>query len=350
MIVALTGSTGFLGSHLVPMLVAKGHQVVALVRPGAPKLTCPWLQLPGVRVVAASLDDAPVVAAAFSGCQAVIHVLAALTGDESAQRAVNVQGTQAVLSAMDVAGVHRLVGMSSLSVYAWDTLAAGDTLTESTPLETRPERRDVYARCKREQDALFTAFGQTSGRAAVVLRPGIFYGAKAGVPDPSGGLWNFALGRALGGRAWLLMGPMGRHSDVPMVHIEDVSLGVVAALALLERPDACGAQVFNLVEAPAPRRDELVAALNRLAPARRLLTVPWPLHLGLARVATALAGWLPGGAARLPGLLHSSSLWARHAPVHVDGTRARQLLGWQPRHQAIGVLQALPPTTPDPLP
>ncbi len=57
MIVALTGSTGFLGRHLVPLLVAHGHQVVALVRAGSALPESDATASGSVRAVVAELHD-----------------------------------------------------------------------------------------------------------------------------------------------------------------------------------------------------------------------------------------------------------------------------------------------------
>lgn len=335
MIVALTGSTGFLGAHLVPLLIDQGHQVVALVRPGRVEQGADWLIGPGIRVVPVALDDRNALVVALSGCHTVVHALAALRGDEAAQRKTTVESTEVLLNAMAAAGIRRLVGISSLSVYGWGHLAEGDVLNESSPLETQLNERDTYARCKFEQDALFTAFGALPGRAAVVLRPGIFYGPRIGHADPAHGLWNFALGRALGTGSWLVMGPLEHCCEVPIVHVADVAAGVVAALSMLDQPNMGGAHVFNLIEDPAPSRSELVAALSEAGPVRNLRTLPWKAHLWMARGVSAIFRSLTGGVSGLPGLLSPSALWARYAPVHYDVALARSVLGWRPRYQAI---------------
>lgn len=335
MIVALTGSTGFLGRHLVPLLVAHGHQVVALVRAGSALPESDATASGSVRAVVAELHDEPALTAALRGCDVVIHASSALSGDETTQQTITVQGTEHVLRAMVAAGLKRLIGLSSLSVYGWDHLACGDVLDESTPLETRAEQRDVYARCKLQQDQLFTAFGGVNGNAVVVLRPGIFYGPRAGNDHPAAGLWNFAMGQSLGRQSWLLMGPTGHGSHVPLVHVADVSSAVVSALQVFSDPTFREAHVFNLVEDPVPCRHELLSALRTVGPATRVFEMPWPVHLWLAKAAFLVAGLVPGARNRLPGLLRPLTLWARFAPVRFDGSRARQVLGWKPKHQVL---------------
>lgn len=328
MIVALTGSTGFSGRHLVPLLCAAGHQVVAVVRPGTPLSRCAWLALPGVRVAQAQLSDQPAMADAFGGCDVVIHALAALTGDEATQHAVTVGGTEVVLRAMANAGVRKLVGLSSLSVYDYTALKDGDVLTEASALERQPASRDAYARCKLQQEALFAAFAAQAGHAAVVLRPGIFYDHTT--------LWNFALGRPLGRKAWLVIGPSGPDAEVPLVHVADVAAAVeLAARRVMTM--AQGAQVFNLVESPVPLRQSLLAALNRRGPKRWLLTLPWGLHCGLAALAAVTLGALRGSKS-LPGLLHPQIIRARYAPIRYASTQALDVLGWRPARHALADL------------
>ncbi len=316
------------------MLLAEGHQAVALVRPDSSSARGPWPHDSGARVELVDMQDSVALASAIAGCDVVVHASSALTGDEATQHAVTVAGTQALLDAMAVAGIKRLVGLGSLSVYGWSNLAAGDCLTEATPLESCPDERDVYARCKLQQDILFTAFGQRADNATVILRPGIFYGPKPGEHGNASGLWNFALGRPLGRGGWLLMGPMGPISQVPLVHVEDVALGVLAALVLLDAPHPAGTQAFNLVEDPVPNRSQLVELLNHAAP-RTMIAVPWRLHLWLARAATLVGTLVPGVRERLPGVLQPAALWARHAPVRFDNSLALNTLGWMPRHSVL---------------
>jgi hypothetical protein len=63
--------------------------------------------------------------------------------------------------------------------------------------------------------------------------------------------------------------------------------------------------------------------------------MPWPVHWWLAKAAFSVAGLVPGARNRLPGLLRPLTLWARFAPVRFDGSRARQVLGWKPKHQVL---------------
>src|SRR6266542_4133310 len=98
--VLLTGATGFLGSHIAHALVAAGHEVVALVRPGSEKT--PNTQLPTPNRIAGDILDLPSLRRAAARCEAVVHAAALVAfGPRAAerQRQVNVEGTRHVLEA-----------------------------------------------------------------------------------------------------------------------------------------------------------------------------------------------------------------------------------------------------------
>src|SRR5437667_5110317 len=93
--VSVTGATGFLGWHIAGAFLNRGWRVRAVVRPGNAK------PLPaGVDVREAAIGDPAALAAACGGCDLLIHG-AALTRapNEPAFRAVNVDGTRAIVAA-----------------------------------------------------------------------------------------------------------------------------------------------------------------------------------------------------------------------------------------------------------
>src|SRR6266568_7209673 len=115
--VLVTGAAGFLGGHLVDMLLERGDEVRAMVRPveDASRLQ----KLAGVEVVHADLTDAESLKRAVQGVQRVYNV-AAKTGPwglEEVYWAVNVRGLADLVGASMTAGVQRIVHTSSITVY-----------------------------------------------------------------------------------------------------------------------------------------------------------------------------------------------------------------------------------------
>src|SRR6476659_4149434 len=73
--ILVTGATGFLGSHLVPKLVAAGHKVRAIAR------SRPGPALAGVEVIAGDLKDRDAVRKALAGCEVVYHLAGLVSFD-----------------------------------------------------------------------------------------------------------------------------------------------------------------------------------------------------------------------------------------------------------------------------
>ncbi len=115
--VLVTGAAGFVGGHLVEMLVERGDEVRALVQPGQD--TSCLQTLPGVEVIHGDLTDATSLKCAVQGVRRVYHIAAKTGpwGSEKVYKAINVQGlADLIFAAMD-AGVQRIVHTSSITVY-----------------------------------------------------------------------------------------------------------------------------------------------------------------------------------------------------------------------------------------
>jgi len=113
--VFITGATGFVGGAVARQLVAAGHQLRALVRPGADLRLLAGLP---VQQVAGHLGDFAALQQGMAGCEWVFHVAALYsfwghTWQEFDQS--NIQGTRNVMEAAGQAGVQRIVYTSSIA-------------------------------------------------------------------------------------------------------------------------------------------------------------------------------------------------------------------------------------------
>lgn len=112
MTVAVIGATGFVGSHLVPHLVASGHRVIAISRDG--RRLPDWTDAVEARAGDVTGQD---LDAAVAGADAVVHLVAIPreTGGLSFAK-INVEGTQHAVKAAERAGAQRFVHLSALGV------------------------------------------------------------------------------------------------------------------------------------------------------------------------------------------------------------------------------------------
>ena len=121
--VLVTGSSGKIGSHIVPALESRGDLVRRF------DLT-----------EGDDLRDPEAVAAAVTGCDVVVHAGALPQNahvDPAAYTATNVDGTRHVLDAAERAGVERVIYFSSVWVFGYLDEGAEPTTSRSTT-STRP--------------------------------------------------------------------------------------------------------------------------------------------------------------------------------------------------------------------
>ena len=152
--ILVAGGTGFIGSHLVPALVAAGHHVIAVVRPGA---TAP--RPAGAEVIEADL--AKLDSAALPAVEAVVHLAQAnLPFPEHASDLLAVNCASAVALAAHAVrcGAARFLYASSGSVYG----TSASMLTEESSLAGT----GFYAQTKIAAERLLSEF---RGRLAVDL-------------------------------------------------------------------------------------------------------------------------------------------------------------------------------------
>jgi len=174
--ILVTGSSGFVGSHLVPVLLAAGHRVVALSRtPTAGEIVVgrlPAARRADVEVRIGDVTRPETLAPAMAGVDGVVH-LAAIPRDfrgGADLRLVNTEGTRAVVAAMWKAGVRRLVHMGAMGV------------------EDDPKLH--YASSKAKADAIV----RDSGLDWTILQPSLQFGEGDGFFNIIAGLVRMSPG------------------------------------------------------------------------------------------------------------------------------------------------------------
>ena len=121
--ILVTGGAGYIGSTLVPMLLAEGHRVrvLDLLQHGGEPLLGVWSH-PGFEFIRGDIRDAATRRQAVAGREAVVH-LAAIVGDPACARqpelarAVNLEASLALVEESRAAGAGRFVFASTCSNY-----------------------------------------------------------------------------------------------------------------------------------------------------------------------------------------------------------------------------------------
>jgi dihydroflavonol-4-reductase len=168
-LIAVTGATGFLGHHLVPLLVQRGHRVRALVRCNS---DAQFLKENDVEPIAGDTREPETLTRLIDGCGAVIHAAGYFRfwGRRDDFFHVNVEGTRHVLQAAQRARVQRFVHISTVAVIGAPRPNA--PVDENTPCDPR----DDYQRSKLAGERLALHYHAELDLPVIVLRPGAFYG------------------------------------------------------------------------------------------------------------------------------------------------------------------------------
>ena len=187
--VFVTGSTGLLGNNLVRALVARGHEVVGLVR--SEEKGKRLIGDTGARLVLGDMRDVGGFAPALDGCEVVFHTAAYFReyyhqGDHAAPlEEINVKGTLALMAESDRRGVRRFVHTSSSG--AIGTTTDGSPANESTP-PGELQRTNLYFRSKVEGDEAIRAWRAARGLEVVEILPGWMWGPGDAGPTAAGQL------------------------------------------------------------------------------------------------------------------------------------------------------------------
>jgi uncharacterized protein YbjT (DUF2867 family) len=246
--ILVTGANGFVGSHLVPTLLAGGHRVVALVRtPAAGETVVGRLtaeQRPGVEVRIGDVTRPDTLAPALVGIDAVAH-LVALPRDlnhGADLRLVNTEGTRALVVAMQGSAVRRLVHLGAMGVVDDPNLH--------------------YASSKAKAEALV----RDSGLDWTILKPSLQFGEGDGFFNIIAGLVRLSPG--------IVPVPGDGSARFQPIHVDDVA---TVALRALADPTTVG-QAFEL---GGPRywtyREITREVMSALGKKRVILPMPLPI-------------------------------------------------------------------------
>ncbi|MEU6665697.1 NAD-dependent epimerase/dehydratase family protein [Streptomyces sp. NPDC046727] len=312
--VLVTGGAGFIGSHVVDALRARGHEAIVFdVRtdPGA------------------DVRDPTAVARAVAGVDAVCHQAAMVGlgtgfGDAAEYVSRNDLGTAVLLAAMAEAGVRRLVLAGSMVVYGEGRYACprdgvvrpgpravadldagrfeprcpvcGAELAAGLVGEDAPaDPRNVYATTKLAQEHLAAAWARSTGGSAVSLRYHNVYGPRMPRDTPYAGVASFFRSALARGEAPRVFEDGRQRRD--FVHVRDVAAANAVALEARSAPGVLTA--YNTGSGEPHTVGEMARALA-------------DAHGGPAPVVT--------GEYRLGDVRH----------ITADSSRLRAELGWKP--------------------
>jgi dihydroflavonol-4-reductase len=301
--VFVTGGTGFIGAHLVRLLLQQGYTVKALVRSSSNLDNLRGLD---VEVVQGDLND-PDLWQKMVGCQYLFHVAAHYSlwqKDRELLYHHNVLGTHNVLTAARKAEIERTVYTSSVAAIGVGSSGQIVDETHQSPLD---KLVGDYKKSKflAEQEAMQAA---VTGQEVVVVNPSSPIGALDIKPTPTGDIILRFLRRQM---------PVYLDTGLNFIDVRDVAWGHLLALQRGKSGDRyiLGHQNLTLKQL----LEELAEITGLSAPQR---TVPAWLPLGVAWIDEKILAPL----GKLPSVPLDGVRMAKQ-PMYYDASKAVRELG-----------------------
>ncbi len=299
----VTGATGFLGSTLVPLLRAAGHEVRALTRSGAP--------IAEVEIVKGDVRDPDAVRRALSGVEGLYHLAGLVSRDPADARKMyelHVDGTRNLLAAAARAKLQRIVLASSSGTIGVSRVRRVATEEDGYPIETVGRWPYYLSKIYEEKIAVELA---RHGLPVVILNPSLLLGPGDARMSSTQDIFRFLMGRI----------PVLPRGGISFVDVRDAAQAFLAALTRGNVGER------HLLGAANWEFSEFFARLGRIAHRPPpLLRMPSPLKV-------AAAHWMEKWArdrGREPDL-PASDVEMGECWFFIDSAKSERLLGFRPR-------------------
>ncbi len=315
----VTGATGFVGSAVLRRLVAAGHEVRVLARPGSDRRN-----LAGVEcaVVTGDLTDPDSLRRAVAGCDTVMHVAADYrlwVPDPAVINRVNIEGSVNLFRAAAEAGARRMVYTSSVATLGLHK--DGTPADEDTP-SGEADMVGAYKRSKFLAEEAVRGLIDDHGLPIVIVNPSAPIGPRDIKPTPTGKM----IVDAAAGRM-----PAYVDTGLNVVHVDDVAAGHLLALErgqvgeryILGGEDMTLREILEVVCAHAGRRPPRVK-------------LPHDLLMPIAYGAEAVARLLD----REP-LFTVDSIRMAKKRMFFSCEKAKRVLGYAPRPAVEAIRDAV---------
>jgi nucleoside-diphosphate-sugar epimerase/predicted dehydrogenase len=310
--ILVTGSTGFLGSRLVELLIQRNYPVRALARKLSNIEKLKELQ---AEIFFGDVADIESLKSAFEGVDMVVHAAADTKGSEEDGQVSTIQGTKNVIDLCQQCKIKKLVYISSCSVYGVADFKKGEVVNEESSLERYPERRGHYSYSKYHADRIIIEAMSKGGLPIVCLRPGTIFG-------PGGEIFTPMMGFALGQKVFAIIG--SGNFVLPLVYIDNLVSAIIAAI---EKEQSIG-KIYNIVDSDnLTKKQYIELLLKKLYPNAKYFYIPYSLFYVTVFIQEILIKMLK----RKP-FLTRYRLISSQKNISYNSTKIQRELNWTPKY------------------
>lgn len=285
--ILLTGSSGFLGKHIFSYLNQE-YDLYTLSRTHS-NINCDLSVLqPTLPIVDIVIHSA-----------GMAHVLPKNKNEENAFFKVNVNGTQNLLNALDLAVLKPsfFIFISSVAVYG---LNSGENINEDYPLLAN----DSYGKSKIEAERLVNEWCDKNGIICTILRLPLLVGT-----NPKGNLG--AMIKAIKNSYYFNIA--GGHAKKSMVLATDVSKFILKASEI--------GGIYNLTDGYNPSFYELSKCISEQMGKKHIYNMPYTIAKLIAFLGNGLGKYFP---------MNSNKMKKITSTLTFDDSKARLAFGWNP--------------------
>ncbi len=252
----VTGGAGFIGSHIVDVLLARGDKVRVLDNLSTGHRENLSAVIDKIDFIEGDIREAATVQEAIAGVDFVFHLAAMVSVPESMEKPVeaeliNAVGTLNVLTAAKTAGVRRLVLSSTCAVY-------GDEPTLPKTEAMPPQPKSPYAVSKLAAEAYCRLFNESFGQETAMLRYFNVFGPRQDPSSVYSGVISIFVDKISQGVAPFIFGDGEQTRD--FVFVADV----VRANLLASTTPAAAGQVLNIGTGHQVSINQLFETLGRI--------------------------------------------------------------------------------------
>jgi nucleoside-diphosphate-sugar epimerase len=316
--VLVTGANGFLGVALVERLICHGVQNIrCIVREGSARgrLDAVREKYPNATIeyYFGTLVDTEDCEKAVKGVTRIFHLAGTFSGAIADMFYNTVVGTKKLFDAAIAENPRmEIIFISSFSVYGVSQLPAGTTISEITPLEEHPEKRDPYAFVKSFQEKLVVGYQQQWHFPLVIIRPGVIYGPGAG--------------SAMSGRVGIRIGGiflhLGGSNLLPLSYVDNCADAIVLAGERI----GPSIEVYNVHDNELPTSREYLKAYRSRVEKLKVVSLPYFLLQMISRLVAWYHAYSKG---QLPDIFtpyKTAAIWKGN---RFDNSKLRKI-GWKP--------------------
>jgi nucleoside-diphosphate-sugar epimerase len=329
-LILVTGSSGFIGTRVVEILLEYGYRNIrCFVRPSShlDRLVKTITDFNGgkdVELVTGDLISTKDCQRAADDVSIIYHLAAGIEKSFAGAFMNSALATRNLIDAfLEFGKPKRFVNVSSFAVYSNIALKRGEILDETCPLEDAPQERfDAYGFGKVKQEELVREYGVHRKLRFSIVRPGAVFGPGRRELSGRVGINTFGFFIHLGGS-----------NQLPLTFVENCAEAIVLAGL---RPGVDG-ETFNVVDDDPITSKQFLAAYKGAAGSFFSVRVPYQVAYGFSWIWERYSQWSKG---QLPPVFNRRRCSAEWKGNRYSNRKLREELGWRPRVPMKNAIEA----------